>query len=75
MVLSYRGLEKLGRVTMLFVMLDDTYNTDSQPERVHGWLGRLIDKFGGVVWYPSWTKFQTVSAADEINSVNIIYII
>ena len=69
-----KGLEKIGKSSVLYVMLDENYTTESQPFRVSGWLGNMVT---GTTWYPCWTKFQAhASVSPSIyNSAFIIVIV
>ena len=64
-----KGLSLLNRCSILFAFLDENYTTDSEPERVKGWLANMIQRSGGIVWFPMWTKFQSQAAHQETEGI------
>ena len=59
-------LARLGEVVITHVMMQETFTTNSRPDRVDGWLGFLVS---GNIWYPLWTSNMMETAIDGVVSI------
>ena len=59
-------LAKRGRVKIIFLMVDATYHTRSQPDYVDGWLGFMV---GDALWYPLWDLGHIEPTLEQISKV------
>ena len=59
-------LFKKGRLQILYVMMQPTYTTVSEPDCCDGWLGIQI---GDALWYPLWDQSAVLHTVDSLLSV------
>jgi len=63
------ALERMGSTLLVFVMLDDNFTTESCPEKIGGWLNRMMLLYGGLSWFPAWASYHTAKASNEIKAL------
>ncbi len=59
-----KGMQKRGKVQLVFVMMEQDYTTSSSPEYVDGWLGLMM---GDELWHGMWAEHQVAAVAAVID--------
>lgn len=59
-------LFKKGKLQILYVMMQRTYTTVSEPDSCDGWLGIQI---GDALWYPLWDESTVGPTADSLLTI------